>query len=83
MSVSRTSLRLAAVALGAGLGLAALSGLDSAARTSVAGNGAGWDAPKPVALAGNGAGWDAPIAVIPAAAPTATPNPSTNGAGWD
>ncbi|WP_371616346.1 hypothetical protein [Streptomyces sp. NBC_00454] len=67
MSVSRTSMSLAATVLVAVIGLGSASALGSSALGSRAG--AGWDS-APMTLAG--AGWDsAPL------------NPSTNGAGWD
>ncbi|WP_405009837.1 hypothetical protein [Kitasatospora sp. NBC_01539] len=84
MSVARTPVRLAAVVLAAGLGIAAL---DTAAHTTLAGNGAGWDV-VPTVLAGNGAGWDSTPTTVLAGngagwdvAPLDAP--STNGAGWD
>ncbi|WP_328299262.1 hypothetical protein OG389_16590 [Streptomyces sp. NBC_00435] len=84
MSVSRTSMSLAATVLVAVIGL----GSSSAQLASLAGagwdtapTGAGWDA-APVTLAG--AGWDtAPVTTDGAGWDSAPINPSTNGAGWD
>lgn len=80
MSVSRTSMSLAATVLVAVIGLGTASALSSAQPGSLAG--AGWDT-APVTLAG--AGWDtAPVTTPAGAGWDSTPvNPSTNGAGWD
>lgn len=67
MSVSRTSMSLAAAVLVSAIGLGSASVLGSSEPGSRAG--AGWDT-APVTLAG--AGWDA-----------APLDPSTDGAGWD
>ncbi|MER5400519.1 hypothetical protein [Streptomyces sp. NPDC002599] len=79
MSVSRTSMSLAAAVLVSVIGLGSASALGSSQLGSLAG--AGWDT-VPVTLAG--AGWDtAPVTLTGAGWDTAPINPSTNGAGWD
>ncbi|MCP3758865.1 hypothetical protein [Streptomyces sp. TBY4] len=88
MSVSRTSMSLAAAVLVSVIGLGSASVLSSSAIGSLAGagwdtapNGAGWDS-APVTLAG--AGWDsAPVTATGAGWDSAPIDPSTNGAGWD
>lgn len=88
MSVSRTSMSLAAAVLVAVIGLGSASALNSSEFGSLAGAGwdttpagAGWDS-APATLAG--AGWDtAPVTATGAGWDAAPINPSTNGAGWD
>ncbi|MFE1289573.1 hypothetical protein [Streptomyces sp. NPDC058751] len=91
MSVSRTSMSLAAAVLVSVIGLGSVSALGSSPLGSRVG--AGWDvAPETLAGAGwdtapetlAGAGWDtAPVTLAGAGWDTAPIDPSTNGAGWD
>ncbi|MFI8767396.1 hypothetical protein ACIGN6_21120 [Streptomyces sp. NPDC053792] len=88
MSVSRTSMRLAAAALVTVIGLGATSALAEQAGPALAG--AGWDVAP--ASSGDGAGWDvAPLTTDGAGWDTAPADSTTvvladgptDGAGWD
>ncbi|MEU8673471.1 hypothetical protein [Streptomyces sp. NPDC048560] len=81
MSVSRTSMSLAAAVLVTVIGLGSASALDAPVRNTVAG--AGWDA-APADPSTDGAGWDvAPTSTDGAGWDAAPADPSTDGAGWD